>query len=387
MPYEIKFERPPVGYSISAARGGDKVSVQYIEFTSTEDGQHFIQRLEGFPDEIIQKVSAYIDIRPSQVDHLLAIIRKDGSATVHVNELPQILSVRVARALEKGEAIYKDDIVDIAQFELGEIKIPDDCGVAYLFSIGWRKGFFYDFGPLAPNPVLRNFDCQNIFGQLYAHVFFQERFSISDAEWGALFASKWFPFSLLKNETIQEILNYIRAGWNPDELTDRIVEEVKARSDKLVESWANHPVLKPHLDILRRAIEHFRNNDYLSCAALLYPRIEGIMRSNLNEVGRSKANQSNLTSAAVATKIVNPKCLLLPHRFNQYLKEVYFANFDPQSREIDVSRHSISHGVASCNKLDAKAAVIGILVTHHLFYCCEFDKVSERPSTGKESEN
>ena len=50
MPFEIDFGKTPTGHVLDAARDGENVVNQYSEFTSTEDGQHFIQRLEGYPD-------------------------------------------------------------------------------------------------------------------------------------------------------------------------------------------------------------------------------------------------------------------------------------------------------------------------------------------------
>jgi hypothetical protein len=371
MPYDVTFDMTPTGYSVSHARRGETASVQYLEFTSTEDGQHFIKRLEGFPDELLRKLSGQIEIRPSQVDHLLAIIRRDKTATVYVNELPHIVKIRIGREIEKGQPVFKNDIVDIDTLELGNVEIPTDCGVLFLFSIGWRKGLFYDFGPLEPLSTVRTFDCGRLFAQLYAHVFFQERFSITDDEWDALFASQWFPFSALQNESIDELVNYVRAGWNPDELIDKILGEINGRVQCYVKSWSSHPTFEPHIDILRKAVEHFEHGDYLSCTGLLYPRIEGIMRTNLNEMGGVRASQGNLSDFAVSARIHNPKCLLLPHKFNQYLKEVYFAGFDPKDKDSKVSRHSVSHGVAPCDKFNAKSALIGILTVHQLFYCCE----------------
>jgi hypothetical protein len=44
---------------------------------------------------------------------------------------------------------------------------------------------------------------------------------------------------------------------------------------------------------------------------------------------------------AVASKIENTRYLLLPHRFAAYLRDVYFANFNPISQVIDVTAPSI----------------------------------------------
>ena len=182
MPAEINFEMPPAGYASAPARDSDQTaSVQFREFTSTEDGQCFIQRLEGFPSEILGKLPS--PIRASQVDHMLAICRRDGKATVYVNELEQRTSVRVARSIEAGEPVTKDDFVDVERLELG-MRMPDDAGVLFIFSVGWRKGLFYDFGPVGgPDRHPREYDITTVLGRAYCHVLFQERFNITDTEW------------------------------------------------------------------------------------------------------------------------------------------------------------------------------------------------------------
>src|SRR5687767_14639650 len=142
MPFDIDLGMPPAGYALSAAREAETARVQYLEFTSSEDGQHFIQRLEGFPDDVLRKVSVRRQISPSQVDSMLAIIRRDGKATVYLNEVPQNVLIQIARPIEKGAAVMKSDIVDVDRLELG-VEVPADNGVLFLFSVGWRKGLFY----------------------------------------------------------------------------------------------------------------------------------------------------------------------------------------------------------------------------------------------------
>jgi hypothetical protein len=49
MPFELKLDRRPAGYSVKGARHGELCPVIVQEFTSSEDGDLFISRLEGFP--------------------------------------------------------------------------------------------------------------------------------------------------------------------------------------------------------------------------------------------------------------------------------------------------------------------------------------------------
>ncbi len=368
MPVEIHLEMPPAGYSLTAARANEEtVAVQFQEFTSTEDGQHFIQRLEGIPTDILRRLSP--TIYPSQVDNLLAICDREGKATVYVNEITQRARVRASGPVKAGAVVTKNDIVDIDRLELG-VNIPDDAGVVFVFSVGWRKGLFYDFGPIGgPDPQPRQYDIATILGQAYCHVLFQERFSISDEEWGALFATKWFLFAALRNESIDTLISHVRCGWDPDEKLDDFVTEIKDRLSRMLDGWRNHSSFAPHVDILDRAVDRFQNDDFLSCTGLLYPRIEGILRTHHTSLGSAtRPSPANLTDTAVASRLDNYKCLLLPHRFAAYLRDVYFANFNPVAQNIDVSRHSVAHGVAAVSEFNKKSALLAILVVHQLFY-------------------
>jgi len=372
MPFEINIEKPPAGYALSSGREGDQIPVVFREFTSTEDGQHFIQRLEGISD-VLQNLPA--PIKPSQIDNMLVIYQSDGRVTVYVNELEQRLLIRPTGPVEAGTLVTKDDVADVERLEIG-VQVPDDVGFSFVFSIGWRKGLFYDFGPVGlPEPQIRQYDVTRALGQSFCHVLFQERFSISDAEWNTLFTKKWFPFVGLRNETIETLINHIRSDWNPDEMTNNIVSEINENVQKMLDSWRTHSSLAQHLPILEHAIDRFQNDDHVSCTGLLFPRIEGILRTHHSSSGsEDHPSSNNLSKSALAAKMQNEDSLLLPHRFRKYLDNVYFKHFDPDAPDIDVSRHSIAHGVASASNFNSKSAAISILIIHQLFYFLQNEK-------------
>lgn len=372
MPYELTLDMLPVGYAAEAVKGGGTAKVCSTAFLSSEDGQNLIRRLEGFPSELLGKLPAGKRVGPSQVDHLLAVIRRDRTATVYVNELAIVMGTVIGRSIKKGDHIFKNDIVDIATMDFEGVTIPEDAGVVLVFSVGWRKGLYFDFSPLKhEGDVRRTVALPGLFGQCYAYVMFQERFSVLDAEWETLFKAKWFPFAGLRNETIDELLAHLRAGWDVDELTPKIAQEVKEKLPHFVEGWRSHPAFAGHLKTLEKAADHFLKGDYLSSTALLFPRIEGLMRSNHKATGAGTTpnKQRNLSASAVKATANRSACLLLPHKFEQYLSEVYFASFQPEEIEIGVSRNSVGHGVANEERFDEKAAVLGLLVTQQLLYC------------------
>jgi hypothetical protein len=182
---------------------------------------------------------------------------------------------------------------------------------------------------------------------------------------------------MLRNETIDALVSQIRAGWDPDEKLGDIVSEIHDRIPESLNAWRTQVSFQPHIEILERAVERFQAGDYVSCTGLLFPRIEGILRTHHTTHGAATSpSPANLTDFAVAAKIHNESCLLLPHRFASYLRDVYFADFNPVAQNIDVSRHSIAHGVAAPASFNQKSALIGILVVHQLFHFLN------RPSTG-----
>jgi hypothetical protein len=212
MPHEIVFDDLPAGYSLSYTKKGEKALVRTIEFTSSEDGDEFIARLEGFPPQILSMLTSSANFKPSTVDHLLAIIRRDKTATVYVNELSISAYARVKRGVEKDAPVFFDDIADIERLIIDNVSIPSDAGFAFLFSCGWRKGLFYDFSPLASETLEnRNYDLEVLLGHYWSYLTFQYFFKIRDNEWDQMFNQKWFPFISLQSTTVQSIINHIRA--------------------------------------------------------------------------------------------------------------------------------------------------------------------------------
>ena len=385
MPYEMTLDGLPGGYSINAARSGEIVQVETRGFVSTEDGEHFVTKLEGIPDDLLSRLPPDRRLLPSEVDHLFAIIRRDRTATVYVNELQMAIQVRARRPVKPREPVGKDAIADIHSLKLFPkimnpsepgLAVPSDAGLVFLFSIRWRKGLFFDLTPLSTdaqgNRPVREIDVGGVLGQVYARLMFQERFSITDSEWDILFASQWFLFVGLPDKTIEEVLAHVRAGWSIDELTARMVGDVKERAPRFLEAWATHPAFEQHLPILRSAVERFLSEDYVSSAGLVFPRIEGLLRSNHVISGvQGKATQEALSKVAVGSHVARGGSILLPHRFERYLREVYFADFDPKEPNIGISRNSVGHGVASADRFNAKAAAIGLLVVEQLFFSFE----------------
>lgn len=369
MPYHVKFKHPPAGYAASSAKEGDKaVQVVFREFLSSEDGMELIKRLEGFPTEAINLIGSS-SIHQSQIDHMLIHFDTEGNGTVYINELTQIGKVRVRRNVEKGDPVYEDDIVDIEELEFKDIKIPSNHGVLVVFSKGWRKGLYFDFEPILPHGKNRAYNLWSVLGHYYNYLAFQEVHCLSEDTWAALFAGKWFPFVGLRRETINALISWVNSGDSGDEILPSAVKDVKENILKLREKWEKNPIFKDHASFLNKASERFEEEDWISANSILYPRIEGILRSVARSSQNKGYSQKKLSKAPLEVSQLNPQgnSRLLPKKFYQYLKEIYFQNFDPE-KPSDISRNSVGHGVAGEEYFSEKAATIGFLIIEQIFY-------------------
>lgn len=383
MPFEVQLdESSAIGYTAHTVREGEEAAIVVREFLSSEDGNFFVGRLEGFVSPILSKLPKVPQAYPSVIDHFLAVIMPDRMATVYVNELDIGVEVRLKRNVKKGEVIHEQDVADILKVNLGGIKIPDDAGMIFIFSRGWRKGFYFDLQPLAEEGSLRNYDVESLLGSYYSYLSNQHLFNARESEWEAILSQSWFPFIRLSESTVNEMLEISKTGSFDKNFLHRVVEETKASLDTMLDSWRRHAAFVEHLPLIERACERYLNSDYISATSILYPRIEGVMRTLVP----SSSTRSRIKSHILVDSVMNargekyqPYSLLLPLRFYQFLNEVFFRNFAPGEKAA-VSRHSIAHGVASVEDFSAKSATLGLLILDQIHYFLPDVKELERAS-------
>lgn len=367
---DIELKDLPAGYAENTGRAGDKIIISLSGFFSSEDGDDFITRLEGYPQEIVSLISTQeAIILPQMVNSLLVLIRRNKTATVYLNEVKPIMHTRIRGGCKRGDPISADQILDTGKITFEGIEIPRDVGIIYVFSAGWRRGFFYDFSPLREDMIqMREYDIEKIIGSFYSYLFFQNRFKISEAMWDMLYQQKWFPFAYLKDSILKKMVLHAKNNRNIDELLPLIVENVKKILNENNPIKKTSPYFDDHADLFKCAIKKYLDNDYISCASILYPRIEGLMRTFYREKNYSSGPDArNLTRILVEhhkEKRISHS-LLLPSRFNNYLDKVYFDHFNPGT-EPDIGRHSVAHGEARADEFNLKSSTIGFLIIFQL---------------------
>ncbi|MFG0252208.1 MAG: hypothetical protein ACF8NJ_04965 [Phycisphaerales bacterium JB038] len=371
VPYEIEFDKPPMGYAAEAARKtSDKVMVMTTGFVSPDDGPTYTKLIHGFPSEVLSKLPLDARVEPWQVRDLLVRIREDCSCEVFLNEIDLRLQVRAKRPIRAGELVSLNDIADVASLGFGDVTIEDDEGVVFVFSLGWKRGFFFDFTPVAGSLATRRpYDLTQMLGECYSYLAFTDRLGITAGAWEELTRQGWFPFITLSTDTLRKLASYAEHHWPIEEILEDIHQETLARIPSLRERAQKWP-LADHQEFVYRALDHFQSEDYLSACSILYPRMEGVMRSVHSSLATGRRPRSrdlvrSLLSMNAAGR--GNASLLLPDRFGEFLNRVCFRDFN-EDREIQTSRHSVAHGVAPADRMDCSAACVAVLTLDHIGY-------------------
>lgn len=377
MHFTFTEERRLVGFAARSARAGEeRAPVVFREFVTSEDGERLVQRLDALSDALLSKAPPGERIPESQIDHLIALLHLDGRVEVWVNEHGFRAKMKPTRDVAAGEPVMRDDIAEIAAMEPIGLVFPPDAGYVVLFSVGWRKGLAFDFGPLVPAEQFppgtdrSTRDVPRLLGGLCTYLLFRNRFILSEEEWCRFFTERWFPFAGLPPRLIDAMTQHARDGWPIDELLPRVLEAVGSSLPKTKALVASGPLFERHRKVLGDALNAFERGEYQLAAAAIYPRVEGLLREHHAIRGTGAPNPDALAGTATYRPKAPPFSLLLPLRFKQYLTDVFFAfeDFADPTKVSHATRHAVAHGVASDEVLDAKAAVIGVLLLQQLAY-------------------
>jgi hypothetical protein len=191
--------------------------------------------------------------------------------------------------------------------------------------------------------------------------------SLTEEHWQLMFNQRWFPFVSLPKRLVRILVAAVRGGQQIDHHLGEIADAIRRMTPELRARWSQAELLAPHLPLLLHALDKYVEGDYISATSVLYPRIEGVLRS-MHEVfgGSAKPTAKRLSGTAGETgSATHEHSWLLPAMFSRFLEEVYFADFQP-GLAAQISRHSVGHGVASARDFDLKSASIGVLIIDQL---------------------
>lgn len=362
----IHLTEKPAGYSMSAARPGESLRIQFRGVSLSSSGRDFMRKVGGFPNQILEM--ACKDFHASTVRRFAAIIHRDLKAEVYLNDFEVHAEALATRNVSKGDPVMKSDLHHFDKMTLEGIDFPNECGYVVILNNGWERILFWDFGPLLDNEDYTplDYDVGRLLATGFSASLYPEIFDLDDEEWSRIIDSGWFLFSYLDYEMQLSLLNYLKQGWDTDELEGVIDKKLCEGSSEWLSRISTNEKLARHYGLIEKSLRHHLNQDYDASIHILYPRIEALLRedfirANPEKEGRNQSALSNHISSNV-TRHTHTITRLLPDRFGEYLNKHYFKDFNVREESDFVSRNTLSHGKAPDSSFTRKASLIGFLI-------------------------
>jgi len=364
--YEVELKERIAGYSISAAKEGEKVQVQTSGATSIEDGELHLKYLNGFPQTILSMLEN--DFQPSDVKSMVVLISKDLKAKVYINEIEVYGQAFVkAKKIEKGQALKRDDISGFERIQLSGIEFSEDQAYFCILPLGWDKVYIFDFSPLDEQDDRKiEYDVEKVLGSYFSYLSFGAIHKISATDWDSIIRQNWFPFYALKFSTVESLVSYARIEWNIDGLIDNIENDTFSYIEERKLIWDSDENLSPFVCFLDLAVSRHKEDDFVSSSSIMYPKIEALIRKDfVADNPEKEGRQQKILVEHITEKTlrnISALTTFIPDKFKRYLEECYFKDFSVTNDDNSVSRHSVAHGASTIEKFDKKASLLGLLV-------------------------
>ena len=187
----------------------------------------------------------------------------------------------------------------------------------------------------------------------------------------------WFPFvEILGNEYKTLFETYQNDKFAYDDTVEKLLDGFnETRLRKITDKWWEKPLFQEKQELIHAGIDAFlggTKSGYINCIKTLYSEIEGIMRSlYLEDSGERTRHIQKLIDRLIEVgerRVEDDQSLLLPQYFSRYLVENIFKEFDPETGEVDLSRHSALHGVALGEDYKPERALQALLTLDQIYF-------------------
>lgn len=373
--YSYKFkimDMPSIGVALSEAEN-NKVKVLQRGFLLEHDSNIFSTALSEFQKLYLNHFFNEMNIDMSGIGNFVIQISPDNEVHVEINTplKGSILAKGPSKQkIKKGDPVTKNQIADIKELEMPYIEIKENWGKIVFFSVNSKRGLYLDLTPLDVNSDFFSYPLEKPLAQLYTYLTFPELIETFPKIQKKLIKRGWFPFIHLLGTDFERLSSAIEKKLKIDEIEKEIIDSFDDEYIlSLVDEWMKNPLFqthKSHEDIIRRGIDRYLNNDYISAIHILIPRIEGLLRYLYAETSSKNASFSDLREMLKNIGSKKDSNLILPFDFDEYLKSFYFKGFTVYNKDVKVSRMSIAHGVAI--DYSKKSAFQAIMILDQLSY-------------------
>ncbi len=316
-------------------------------------------------------------VQTDSVNTFLALLHQDQSADVYVNDIAIGIQVHAKRSLVKGEAVRVNDIVDIKALRFLEIKVEQTDNIIFLFKKGWKFGFFLNLQQWEGKNKLDVASLERELGDYYKYLAFEKELKVIEDKqsFEELFDDGWFPFIQLLGGEYPELGHIYQTGEKSGEPMEQFLNKFgQERIARMKQNWWDCPVFAAKKVIIEAALSSYllmTGTGFINCIKNLYSEIEGVIRVSCHRKTGQKPTFSKLVTFLehkAANKFTSINSLAFPPIFAKYLREVIFKDFDLSTGQVDISRHSVVHGVAEAVAYSRAKALQSILTLDQIYF-------------------
>jgi hypothetical protein len=363
------------GFTASRARPGEEVNIVCRALMTSNDPM-FHRYLNG----ICSNYLSGLKFNPSNIAHMLILSHADSTAHIYINDFKFGIEVlyKRAEALDAGAEIYWSDIADVNRVTLSDINVATDDNIVCVLKVGWKFVLYFDF-MRSPNED-RELDVTQVelaLAQGFRTLQFEKVYSLlqDQPRFKKVVSDGWFPFLELLGSEFDQLME-IYSLEEPTDSLGRFLEAFdQGRMSRITDSWWYNAILNEKRKLLEAGINAFLENSEsgsINCIKNLSTEIEGILRRvyelDRTEYASTTRQLLDHIKDRAHSSARDPLSLLLPDVFIDYLKDVVFAKTPGETESSVLSRHTVSHGVASAKSYERSRALQCILVVDQLRY-------------------
>ena len=356
------------GLSMNSAGEGEQVNVLRKHFFTSYEDNH-----RRFFDEIL---GVLLGPNLGDLNRALIVIR-ENKAYIYKN-YPMTLKIKPKEDVEAHKAVFEHQVLDIIGVKFRDavfnLDVKDGDKFLWLFRDGWSFGLYFDF-----SGEMKVDDLWGELGTCYRKIKYYSLYSFLSAEnnFDRLLARGWFPFVQILGDEFDRL----RVGIDHNDAREMAFAEksviesfTQERIGNFTKYWWRNEIFQKKRELLTAGINAYLRADtdgIISCIKTLTSEIEGIIRLDYHRTKGKTPNTRELKDYVLAqgqSKFSAPDSRGFPGLFFKYLESVVFRGFDVDKDDVELSRHSVGHGVAAPDKYTRIQALQLILVLDQIHF-------------------
>ena len=379
-PYEpeVRLGDDPAGLLMSSAKDGEQAKVLRKAFFTSYDDNH-----RHFFDQILY---CLLKLDRQELNRVIVVIREKQYHIYHA--FPMIMEVRAKGDIPAGGIVLKKHILDIraVRFKdaIFDLDLRDGDKFAWLFRIGWSFGLYFDFtGKMKTSELWLELGwCYRkiMFHSLYSFLSVQENFD-------RLLDIGWFPFAQILDDEFESLRFGIDDTENLKAIEEGIADSfTKERIMGFTKYWWKNDIFREKKDLITAGINAYLgggDDGIINCITNLTSQIEGIVRLDYHrKMGKAPTTDEwkKYLKVRASESFSDPWSLGFPGPFFAYIEKVFFRPFDIEMGDVELSRHSVAHGVANREGFTRIRALQLILTMDQIHHFLQSHPVTEGDS-------